>query len=103
MSGIDHNTPATLPLRLRPSRLIWIAVAAVVIVGIAISIMLFVADDNGSSSPAAATPATSLNRPAGVRYDGGPEEGTRGPATSTSNSTTRYDGGPEEGTRGPGH
>ena len=58
------------------------------------------------------------------RYDGGPEEGTRGitpPATSplisrydggpnegsadvvpTTPPSTRYDGGPEEGSRGPG-
>ena len=52
----------------------------------------------------------------GTRYDGGPEEGTRGPVKDYSmNSATgdvgrslapspseRYDGGPEEGTRGPG-
>ena len=40
---------------------------------------------------------------AGTRYDGGPEEGTRG-ATSVQPQTaagTRYDGGPEEGSRGP--
>jgi hypothetical protein len=36
------------------------------------------------------------------RYDGGPEEGTRGPSAFGS-SATRYDGGPEEGTRGLGH
>jgi hypothetical protein len=37
----------------------------------------------------------------GTRYDGGPEEGTRG-STSTAPPAERYDGGPEEGTRGPG-
>ena|ERR687897_300307 len=40
---------------------------------------------------------------AGTRYDGGPEEGTRG-ATSVQPQTapgTRYDGGPDEGSRGP--
>jgi hypothetical protein len=39
----------------------------------------------------------------GTRFDGGPEEGTRG-ATSVQPQTapgTRFDGGPEEGTRGP--
>ena len=38
------------------------------------------------------------------RYDGGPEEGTRGimPQTHTPAPGTRYDGGPEEGSRGPG-
>src|SRR5919106_888423 len=37
-----------------------------------------------------------------TRYDGGPEEGSRGPLTSHVAPDTRYDGGPEEGTRGPG-
>jgi hypothetical protein len=36
----------------------------------------------------------------GTRYDGGPEEGTRGGTTSQVAPGTRYDGGPEEGTRG---
>jgi hypothetical protein len=38
----------------------------------------------------------------GTRYDGGPEEGTRGQLASPAAPETRYDGGPEEGTRGPG-
>jgi hypothetical protein len=36
------------------------------------------------------------------RYDGGPEEGTRGPSAAAPAPDTRYDGGPEEGSRGPG-
>jgi hypothetical protein len=52
--------------------------------------------------------------PSTERYDGGPEEGTRGPvkdysqnsatgdySSSPTSESTRYDGGPEEGTRGP--
>jgi hypothetical protein len=39
--------------------------------------------------------------PNGRRYDGGPEEGTRG-IVATQAATTRYDGGPDEGSRGPG-
>jgi hypothetical protein len=37
----------------------------------------------------------------GTRYDGGPEEGTRGGITSQVAPGTRYDGGPDEGTRSP--
>ena len=41
-----------------------------------------------------------------MRYDGGPEEGTRGALSSDASSNalpgTRYDGGPEEGSRGSG-
>jgi hypothetical protein len=34
-----------------------------------------------------------------TRFDGGPEEGTRG-AVAEYSATTRFDGGPDEGTRG---
>jgi hypothetical protein len=37
----------------------------------------------------------------GTRFDGGPEEGTRGLAANPAPPVTRFDGGPEEGTRGP--
>jgi hypothetical protein len=43
--------------------------------------------------------AGSTALPPGVRFDGGPEEGTRG-ATTVQPPLSRYDGGPEEGTRG---
>ena len=103
MSDLAHNTPATLPVRLRPSRLIRFAAALLVLAAIVVAIVLFSADDGSSSSPAAVAPAaSSVSQPAGVRYDGGPEEGTRGPATSAPSLDTRYDGGPEEGTRGLG-
>ena len=37
----------------------------------------------------------------GTRYDGGPNEGTRGLRAEPAQPGTRYDGGPDEGTRGP--
>jgi hypothetical protein len=52
-----------------------------------------------------ATPAVQQqSQTPGIRYDGGPEEGTRGGATAVQPQTApdaRYDGGPEEGSRGP--
>jgi hypothetical protein len=66
---------------------------------------------------AAPLPQGEAQAPAGTtRYDGGPEEGSRGPVKDYSQnsatgdvapvspqaSSTRFDGGPEEGTRGPG-
>jgi hypothetical protein len=39
--------------------------------------------------------------PAGTRFDGGPDEGTRGLQVSPAAPGTRFDGGPDEGTRGP--
>jgi hypothetical protein len=58
-------------------------------------------------------PQSGPQVPAGTtRYDGGTEEGSRGPVKDYSKNSatsdvaptpdTRYDGGPEEGTRGPG-
>jgi hypothetical protein len=38
----------------------------------------------------------------GMRYDGGPDEGTRGLHQVWDGPGIRYDGGPEEGTRGAG-
>ena len=44
-------------------------------------------------------PAQTLNvTPNAPRYDGGPEEGSRGPGASTAPNPGRPDGGPEEGT-----
>jgi hypothetical protein len=71
-------------------------------------------DANEAAAPATQQPATASPEP-GVRYDGGPEEGTRGaasplvsrepsvddPVGSVGAAGSRYDGGPEEGTRGP--
>ena len=61
----------------------------------------------GGFNPAAGRPdaAPAVQEPqvpAGVRYDGGPDEGTRGlNVQSQTAAGTRFDGGPEEGTRGP--
>ena len=57
------------------------------------------------SAPATLDP-NPIKSPPGARYDGGPEEGTRGALASDAHSNavpgTRYDGGPEEGSRGSG-
>jgi hypothetical protein len=45
------------------------------------------------ASPQTATPGAT------TRFDGGPEEGTRGLSAAPA-ATARFDGGPEEGTRG---
>jgi hypothetical protein len=69
--------------------------------------------NHGGFSPATGRPESAplpqherlLPRRIGsTRYDGGPEEGTRGLALrdSTQGAGIRYDGGPEEGTSGPG-
>ncbi|MFL5866243.1 MAG: hypothetical protein ACJ766_03995 [Thermoleophilaceae bacterium] len=48
----------------------------------------------GSSSSSSSTPVGNQSSTPGVRYDGGPEEGS----AFAQPPATRYDGGPEEGT-----
>jgi hypothetical protein len=113
-------------------------VALIAVAGLTAAVVIVANDDDvagtSSASPAGAInyggfnpatgrpesaplPQTQPQAPAGTtRYDGGPEEGSRGPVKDYSSNSatgdvapvpsqapeTRYDGGPEEGTRGPG-
>ncbi|MGH2745431.1 MAG: hypothetical protein ACRDLY_18525 [Thermoleophilaceae bacterium] len=82
-----------------------LAIAMIAVVGLTIAVLIVANEDNevGSKSAAQSEPVLPARAPAppdGTRYDGGPEEGTRGIAPAHP-PVTRYDGGPEEGTRGP--
>jgi hypothetical protein len=59
-------------------------------------------DDNDATiAPKAASVQPEQALPSGTRFDGGPDEGTRGPQAYPAAPGTRFDGGPDEGTRGP--
>jgi hypothetical protein len=75
--------------------LLAVAMTAVIGLSIAVAILAGAADRSESAGTVLVVPA-----PTGQRYDGGPDEGTRGIVALPS---TRYDGGPDEGSRGPGH
>jgi hypothetical protein len=80
-----------------------LAVAMIAVVGLTIAVVV-ISDDGErtarTSSAASLTHSAPTQSSIGsTRYDGGPEEGTRGIAAAKAPST-RYDGGPEEGTRG---
>jgi hypothetical protein len=88
-----------------------LAIAVIVLVGLTTAVVILATDDDRDTSASPATQASAPNSTGGVRYDGGPEEGTAAltqrsaPATFDPNSIkespgVRYDGGPEEGTRG---
>jgi hypothetical protein len=88
-----------------------LAVAMIAVVGLTVAVVILATNDPGGTDPSSAAPvsplATGDSTPsAGTRYDGGPEEGTRGIRTSSAATTPpvgiRHDGGPEEGTSGPG-
>jgi hypothetical protein len=55
----------------------------------------------GGFNPATGKPAVQEQLPPGTRFDGGPDEGTRGIQAEPVAPGTRFDGGPDEGTRGP--
>jgi len=99
MSHIAHTQPQAVRIRL-PLGITLAVVALIAGAAIALFFVLSADDDEVTQSPKPAA--------AGVRYDGGPEEGTAAvtqrsaPATFDRNSINeapgvRYDGGPEEG------
>jgi hypothetical protein len=77
-----------------------LAVALVAIVALAATVVI-VANDDNDAAISAQPKAQEQQLPAGTRFDGGPDEGTRGLQASTPATGTRFDGGPDEGTRGP--
>jgi hypothetical protein len=92
MSQLAHAQPRLVRLR-PPLRLTLAAVA--LIAGAAIALFFVIsADDEAIQTPNAAVSDTA----AGIRYDGGPEEGTTGIVPPGPAAGIRYDGGPEEGT-----
>jgi type II secretory pathway pseudopilin PulG len=81
-----------------------LALAMVAVLALAAAVVILANDDVEVNTATKAAPAVQqqVQTPAGTRFDGGPEEGTRGLASQASAPvTTRSDGGPEEGTRGP--
>ena len=122
MSGSAHpQSPVRQQILRDDRRAKMIAFACVgTLAALLVALLLALAgDDSATSGPDRAT-GSALQQPAnpeagsyaspGTRYDGGPEEGTRGagtlsqpvfPEAETNVSPgLRYDGGPEEGTRG---
>jgi hypothetical protein len=102
----------------RVKALLAVALAAVIALSAAV-VILAGDDDQLSSGTSVARPVESINYgdfnpatgrpdtvqkqslPQGSRFDGGPDEGTRGIQPQTVAPGTRFDGGPDEGTRGP--
>ena len=81
------------------------ALLAVAVVSAAVAVALPFATDDDDTRDVADTPAPALTSNAidtanGVRYDGGPDEGTRAVTLANTTPELRYDGGPEEGSRG---
>ena len=83
-----------------------LAIAMVAVLALTAAVVILANDEDKVDTASKATPAVlpQPQTPAGTRYDGGPDEGTRGliaqPKAQPQTPGTRFDGGPEEGTRG---
>jgi hypothetical protein len=83
-----------------------LCVSLVAIVALATALVI-VANDDNETTIAAQPSVQQQTLPPGTRFDGGPDEGTRGIVGAQSAPPaelapgTRFDGGPDEGTRGP--
>ena len=74
-----------------------LAITVFALLAMAVAVVILLAS-TGTGAPSSGTvPSTTEPSPAGIRYDGGPDEGTRGLVESSRVPSTRYDGGPEEG------
>ena len=90
MSQLTHIQPQAVRLRVP----LWLALAVLALIAAAaIGFFALSVDDEATQTP---TTAVSEAAP-GVRYDGGPEEGSRGLVRADAPAGVRYDGGPEEG------
>ena len=103
MSGIIHTQSQAVG-RSHAARLRMAVVVAALVAACALAAVVALApsDDVAPAvdpAPPAAVQSTADVQP-GIRYDGGPEEGSW---RAFPANPGRPDGGPEEGTRGPGH
>src|SRR5918999_1293941 len=79
-----------------------LAIAMIAVVGLSAAVVILATDDDRDTSAGSATQVSAPAPTGNTRYDGGPEEGTRG-VVAARQPGTRYDGGPEEGSRGSDH
>ena len=78
-----------------------LVVAMAALIALSAAVVILADDDHEASTSATQSSAQEQTLPAGTRFDGGPDEGTRGPQAYPLAPGTRFDGGPDEGTRGP--
>jgi len=65
-----------------------LAIAMIAIVGLAAAVVVLATDDNSApartAAPISAAPSSATESSGTTRYDGGPDEGTRGPGRSVA-------------------
>ena len=73
-----------------------LGVAMIAVVGLSAAVVILAIDEDRDTSAGSATQVSTPSPAGTTRYDGGPEEGTRGVAAARQPGV-RFDGGPEEG------
>jgi hypothetical protein len=101
---IPRQHPAVVLRSQYKAVLALLCVALVAVVALATTLVIVANDDDATTISAQPNAHQQQTLPPGTRFDGGPDEGTRGiqaapPAELAPG--TRFDGGPDEGTRGP--
>ena len=101
---IPRQHPAVVLRSQYKAVLAMLCVALLAIVALATTLVIVANDDDQTTISAQPNAHQQQVLPPGTRFDGGPDEGTRGiqaapPAELAPG--TRFDGGPDEGTRGP--
>ena len=76
-----------------------LAVAIVAIIALAAAVVILADDENQASTAQPTTQAQQQTLPPGTRFDGGPDEGTRGPQSYWEQSDARssYQPAPDDG------
>jgi hypothetical protein len=125
MSTISPQHPAVVLRSTYTHLRTMLVIAMVAVVGLSAAVVILANQDDSNTNPLSNLTPTerqgavafgamsqaqikaALETAGSIRYDGGPEEGTRGPLAGALPQKpadgTRYDGGPEEGTRGPSY
>jgi hypothetical protein len=98
MAQLAHTQSQVIPANTRTRRVIGGAILALLVAGAVVLALTLPGNDSSS--------VTSENQSSAVapsaRFDGGPNEGTRGTLSRqrVDSPVIRFDGGPQEGTRG---
>ena len=97
MAQLAHPQSNVIPATVRSHRVMWGAILALLVAGAVVLALTLPGDDSSTTSTPASQPAAITPD---ARFDGGPNEGTRGVVSPSPTNGVRFDGGPQEGTRG---
>ena len=98
MAQLAHIQSQVIPASTRTRRVIGGAILALLVAGAVVLALTLPGNDSSSVTQQDQSSAVAPS----ARFDGGPNEGTRGAVSrqQVDSPVVRFDGGPQEGTRG---